>query len=150
MSFSLINRRILQKFIPQLLISYQVFLQADEFFQDKRDKKVNQANSIGVFIVANFDIACASVLHSQNFPACCFFKKSKHFCTSASILFRSVKISIQQSGHCDFLLNVDSTKCVPNAFSTTGAHALPIISVVNQRTEKVDVLKDENLSKNQH
>ena len=147
MSFSLINRRFLLNIIPQLLISYQVVLQVDEFFQEGQKSKVG---SIGVFIVANFDIACASVLHSQNFPTCCFFKKSKHFCTSASILFRSVKISIQQSGHCDFLLNVDSTKCVPNAFSTTGAHALPIISVVNQRTEKVDVLKDENLSKNQH
>ena len=148
MSFSLINRRFLLNIIPQLLISYQVVLQVDEFFQEGQKSKAG--SSIGVFIVANFDIACASVLHSQNFPACCFFKKSKHFCTSASILFRSVKISIQQSGHCDFLLNVDSTKCVPNAFSTTGAHTLPIISVVNQRTEKVDVLKDENLSKNQH
>ena len=145
MSFSLINRRFLLNIIPQLLISYQVVLQVDEFFQEGQKSK---ADSIGVFIVANFDIAFASVLHSQNFPLAAFLKR--HFCTSASILFRSVKISIQQSGHCDFLLNVDSTKCVPNAFSTTGAHALPIISVVNQRTEKVDVLKDENLSKNQH
>ena len=143
MSFSLINRRILQNFIPQLLISYQVVLQVDEFFQEGQK---NKSGSTGVFIVAisiqHVLVFCILISH--------FFKKSKHFCTSASILFRSVKISIQQSGHCDFLLNVDSTKCVPNAFSTTGAHALPIISVVNQRTEKVDVLKDENLSKNQH
>ena len=150
MSFSLINRRILQNFIRQLL-SYYFYKSMNSFKRDKNKVKQAALQGFGFKNCCEFRyIATASVLHSQNFPACCFFKKSKHFCTSASILFRSVKISIQQSGHCDFLLNVDSTKCVPNAFSTTGAHALPIISVVNQRTEKVDVLKDENLSKNQH
>ena len=148
MSFSLINRRFLLNIIPQLLISYQVVLQVDEFFQEGQKSKSSKQHR--GFHCCEFRCSICQCFAFLEFPACCFFKKSKHFCTSASILFRSVKISIQQSGHCDFLLNVDSTKCVPNAFSTTGAHALPIISVVNQRTEKVDVLKDENLSKNQH